>query len=171
MDAEIRFGPPLDAENWQYGYVSTLASPYVDAGNAVCPESGTTTISGNCEDGAYTWTQGGVWQFAWGGGALGAIPEIYNQAGHNALQWQQVNRWAYLNSREPVAILATLTQHNACMERGGCSDGDGTDNTPAAGFWQLYFALLTPGQQTGQRFWDSTDVTGKWEDTAPPAIS
>ncbi len=84
------------------------------------------------------WSIEDVYYVAWGANSVWPIPEIYNTAGLNAMQWAYLSYWGTQNQKPPIIYLGSLTQWQACLQRGGCS---GADNTPQQGWQQLYKEL------------------------------
>ncbi|KEO82903.1 hypothetical protein [Tumebacillus flagellatus] len=147
-DMETSWNSASTTKAWANGYNGSHQYGlynYGDAGG--CPKS----QGGTCNNG---WTQGDVYYVTWGVPAGFALPEIYNTTGTNATQWQQISLWGYLNdSQGKITFSGAMTQYNACA--GTCS---GTDNTPSAGWTQLYNAVNSDSRTASSVRW-STDIS------------
>lgn len=141
-DLELNFGGKDAARNWVTGYDAVnnyLLYNYGDA--AGCPESGTTSTPALCNNG---WTQEDVYWVSYGASPSYPFPEIYNRAGAQAKQWQQLKLYANLRWGTSFVIAGVLTQYEACLTNGPCwlqSCGTGlgcyTDNKPQDGYSQM----------------------------------
>jgi hypothetical protein len=89
-----------------------------------------------------------VWYVSYGPTPLFALPEIYNTAGVNGIQWGLIDNYKY------IYFAAALTQSQACGQLGHCS---GIDYTPAQGWTNLWNNVNT--KQSVLRW--STDM--KWK--------
>lgn len=136
---------------WMQGYVRTAGHVNYDFGDAAgCyPAPGTTNpptdvcdYNPNNPSQVY-WRQQDKWYVARGAGMARAIPEIYYGGAYTtpsdvqARQWQKISLYGYTlyNSiAGKVVFGGSLTQWNACNQRGGCAAGY---NTPEAGWTQL----------------------------------
>lgn len=130
-DFEQSFSGPGVARNWMDGYDGANSNPVYNYGSADgCPPAGT------CNGG---WDASDYWYVSWHGPAW-PLPEIYNENGVNADQWKRLSLWSYNNKGSAYAFIASLTQHDACTQNGGCS---GTNNTADDGWTQLHDALTS----------------------------
>ena len=152
-DMETSWNSPATTRSWADGYNSTHQYGlynYGDAGG--CPKS----QGGTCNGG---WTQGDIYYVSWGVPAGYALPEIYNTTGTNAAQWQQVSLWGYLNSSQgKITFSGAMTQYDACVQNGGCT---GTNNTPSAGWSQLYNSVNSDSRTAQSTLRWSTDMSWK----------
>lgn len=155
-DSELAWSGTTTAKAWVNGYNSVWKSPYYyfDYGDANgCPQSGTTRTPAACYTG---WNQDDVNYVAYEAGAY-PLPEIYSTSGGNANQWQQLSLYQYWKHGYSELITGPFTQYQACQQKGGCT---GTDNTPAAGWSQLWNALNS-STSTAQNLYFLTDI--KWK--------
>jgi hypothetical protein len=107
-----------------------------------------------------------LWYVSYGAApTVWAIPEIYNSSGSHALQWYNLSRYAAVCTNCPSAsqggysiwYAGTLTQWQRCKQvPSQCSQG--TDNSPAAGWQQLYNALNADPLTLQPTLWHSTDI-------------
>jgi hypothetical protein len=127
----------IDAElSWAtYDYTSAWAQAYSDAGHqyyvnygdaAGCPPYG------SCNNG---YSQSKVYNLTWGILAAFPFPEIYTTSGSQAKEWQQIDLWAYNHGKSLMNFMGTLTQQEACAQK-GC-----TTNSPSTGWSQLITQL------------------------------
>lgn len=153
MDIEMSYSRPGPARRWAdsfSAYQTTRILNYYDFGE--CP---------GCQNPAVPlpnrWTQDDVYHVAWEADAAFPLPLIYNTAGENANQWENLNLYEIGQGRSRMSFKGAVTQYAACQQVGGCT---GTDNTPAAGWTQLYNALHSnPATTQGLKY--STDM--KWQ--------
>ena len=155
-DIEVGYSSPSTAYSWVDGYSSGFLSPYYlynfgDAGG--CPQSGTTSNPGNCNN---SWTQENVEYVSWGASPMYPLPEIYSTAGGNAKQWQQITLYSYLAHSRDMFVMAPLSQSGACTQR-TCIPG--TENTPQNA-WNQLLTELNSDSRTAESLWWSTDI--KW---------
>jgi hypothetical protein len=154
-DMEPSWNGPTTTRSWVDGYASTYKEFVYDVGSADgCPQTGNGTINGSCNNG---WKQSDVYYVAWGADPAIPLPEIYATSGANAKQWQKIKLYSVVTKNDPMVILGSLTQWNACQENGGCS---GTDNSPSEG-WQQLYDQLNSDSRTAQSLSYSTDIS--WE--------
>lgn len=155
-DIEMSYSSVSTAYNWVNGYNSAWSYPYYmyDYGDAAgCPQSGTTSNPGKCNNG---WTQDHVEYVSWGAASAVNLPEIYSTAGGNAKQWQQIALYSYLKYGRDMVVYGPLSQSLACAQRGGCS---GTNNTPDQAWSQLWNELNKDSRTKQNLSW-SSDI--KW---------
>ncbi len=154
MDIEMGYNTPSTTKAWLNAYKGELVGTqhylynFGDAGG--CPQSGTTSTPGYCNNG---WTQDDVDYVSRGSGFSFAIPEIYSTGGGNAKSWQQLSLYSYLKYGSKIFLKGPLTQMGACGQK-GCS---GTDNTPSAG-WNQLWDRLNADSRTAQSLTWSTDI-------------
>lgn len=135
-DIELAYSTAALARAWTDGFLANY-SFYFDYGDAKdCPKADSTS-DGRCANG---WHQSDVAYVAWNANGALPMPEIYSTAGGNAKQWQSIVYYQRnnLGASFPMVIEGAVTEYKACQQVGGCN---GIDNTPAAGWTQLYKAL------------------------------
>ena len=155
IDVEMGWNSPAASRAWVDGYAAATQTPYYNYGDCEgCPASGAVLpIPGRAINNG--WTQEDVWYVAYGAAPAFPLPEIYLTNGVNAAQWQQLSLYANENHGAPVFFLGTMTQFQACEVGGGCP---GANNSPGAGWTQLFGALNSDGR-TAQQLNYSTDIT------------
>lgn len=146
-DMELDWNTPAATRAWADGYASASQYPYYNYGDcAGCPSD--LNPSSKPHNG---WTLEDVWYVSWGAAPAWPLPQIYNQDGYNAAQWQALSRYSYEVHGEPMVFLGALTQWSAA--------GDCCTNAPGHGWTQLWDALASD-HRTAQNFLDrSTDIT------------
>jgi hypothetical protein len=172
-DLEPGFSQAADAEAWATGFSGAPSGQsYFDFGSADgCPTSGTGQGSnGGCSNG---WRQSDVYQVSWGVPAAFPLPDIYRTDGTHASQWEQISRYGHYNQPYPTGYDAldfygAMTQYEACQQVDNCNHGlpDATDNTPGAGWSQLYDAANCNGATpcptaNGVPYFQTTDI--RWD--------
>lgn len=136
MDIEqsFPFQYPGPTRAWTDGYTSAFVPPsyYFNFGScdgcpsiAPCPTCVLTQ----------SWTIEDVWYVSYYGAAV-PLPDIYNST--NAAQWYQMSLYSVNYHNYRMNILGPMTEYGACQQRGCVS---GFDNTPSAGYSELYSAL------------------------------
>ena len=145
---------------WTDGFdqiYSTYKVYYINYGDATgCPTVDSAT-SQPCSNG---WTQDDVAYVSWVAQAAYPLPQIYDTAGNDALQWQSIEYYQRSNPSlgYPMFTQGAETQYQACQQTGGCQ---GTNNTPGQGWQQLYNALQSSPVTAQPKVWDSTDF--QWD--------
>jgi hypothetical protein len=91
------------------------------------------------------WSRDDIWYVSYGAEPGLILPEIYAESGVNAEQWEHIAIWGHTSSNCDTCGLTmifsgSLTQYDACSQRGGCN---GTDNTATEGWDQLWDELNT----------------------------
>ncbi|HEU4965021.1 MAG TPA: hypothetical protein VFV52_14340 [Bacilli bacterium] len=155
-DMEMSYDTPSATRSWVNGYASVdnyLYYNYGDAGGCTTSSTFSGTYNGSCNNG---WTMNDIYYISWGAAPGQSVPEIYNTSGANARQWKNVKKYARVTLGANMIISGAMTQYGACVQNGGCS---GTNNTPSAGWSQLYNALNSDAD-TAQGLAFSTDI--KW---------
>jgi hypothetical protein len=143
-----------------FGMVSSNSGVnYINYGDATgCPTVDSTS-DGQCSNG---WMQSDIAYVSWDALAAYALPQIYDTAGNDALQWQSIEYYQRINnlggSFGPMFIQGSVTQYQACLQVGSCQ---GTDNTPGEGWQQIYNALQSSSVTAQPKVWDSTDF--QWD--------
>lgn len=153
-DIEVSWGTSTTARRWvdQYDTVNSFAM--YDFGDAAgCRQSGTTSTAALCGG---TWYQDDVYYMAWGAPPAFGVPEIYREDAAQAKQWQQVSKWATLNSKSRIWFTGTLTQHAACVGK----DCTNIDNTAVEGWTQLVDQCATDSATDVTTIQFATDI--KW---------
>lgn len=146
------FQYPGPTRSWAQGYGSTFVYPsfYFNFGSCDgCPITPCPTCVLT-----QTWTIADVWYVSISGAAY-PLPEIYNAT--NATQWYQMSLYSFTNHNYPLFFKGALTDYGACQQRGGCA---GSDNTPSAGYSELYSAI-NADPKTAQSLPWSTDI--QWQ--------
>jgi len=156
----------LDLENntaaisraWVDGFGSisnNTGANFVNYGDAAGCPTVDSSADGQCSNG---WMQSDVAYVSWDAVAAYPLPQIYDTAGQDALQWQSIEYYQRINNLGgnlgPMFIQGSLTQYEACQQTGGCQ---GTDNTPSQGWQQIYDALQSSSVTAQSKVWDSTD--------------
>jgi len=135
------------ARSWISGYNSTEGRVFlVNIGSADgCPTTSIPTPS-SCNAGLTAET---IWKVSYSGAAY-PLPEIYTTSGSQAKQWKYLSLYSVTTHGKKLTFQGVLTQNGACG-----TTCPGTDNTPAAGWKQLYDTLhsdsrtaSTPGGPT-----------------------
>jgi hypothetical protein len=145
---------------WSDGFdqvYSTYKVYYINYGDATgCPTVDNIS-SQPCSNG---WTQDDVAYVSWVAQAAYPLPQIYDRAGNEALQWQSIEYYQRSNPSlgYPMYLQGDETQYQACLQKGGCQ---GTNNTPGQGWTQLYNALQSSSVTAQPKVWDSTDF--QWD--------
>jgi hypothetical protein len=123
-------------------YLSKVAAtdasnPIYDFGDAGGCSSSSYSANGPCNgcNGCAKWVQSQVLEISWAETWAFPLPEIYNQAGAQAGQWYEIDQGSKGAGDGSIAFNGELTQHAACAQYPPCN---GTDNTPGAGWSQLY---------------------------------
>jgi hypothetical protein len=130
-DMELNWDTVSRTTDWANGFNSVGTVGYLDYGDAAsCPPVGV------CNNG---WTQGDIYNVAWGIPAAFALPEIYNTLGNNAKQWQQISLWAVTHGLGKILFNGAMAQSVACADVGDPCNG--TNNTSDAAWQQLYSEL------------------------------
>jgi hypothetical protein len=155
IDIEMGWNTPSATRAWVDGYAILTSTPYFNYGDCEgCPTFGAVLpIPGQAINNG--WTQDDVWHVSYGALPAFPLPEIYLTNGINAAQWQQLSLYAYENHGGAMFFLGALTQFQACGGSGGCP---GANNTPGAGWAQL-FAALNSDARTAQGLNYSSDIT------------
>ena len=155
-DTETEWDLPSPSINWGAGFSSSGTEAYYDYGDAGgCSTTSTAPPPGRpCNNG---WYQGDVWNVSWHVPGAYPLPEQYNTTGAQADQWEQLSLYGYQYEGGAMFIEGSFTQYEACLQNGNCS---GTDNTPGAGWTQLYNALNSNPNTMDSLPW-STDV--EWD--------
>lgn len=137
-DIEPGFGNPGPARNWANGYASVYNHRYLNFGSADgCPTNRIPT-STDCGTSEFpSWGPEDIYHLNWGSPPAYPLPEIYTTAGSMAQQWYWLSRYSVQNHGTPMRYVGSFTQWRACRTR-SCP---GTNNTPSAGYNQLYNAL------------------------------
>jgi hypothetical protein len=153
---ELDWNSPSTTRAWIDGYASAYQYPLYNFGDAAgCPSPA--YPNWNCGTSAYPeWTSEDVWYISWGAPPAYPLPQIYTTDGVQAGQWYYLSLYSYTNHNGRMTIQGSLTQYQACQQRGGCS---GTNNAPNQGWLQLWDALNSDTRTAQSLRW-STDM--KW---------
>ena len=121
------------AINWAKGYTS-VGNLYYNFGSVDgCPENS----SNNTIPCAGGWTQYDYWYVSWGNPSALPTPEIYNQTGAQASQWEMLSLYSVQHHGGPLVFQGPLDQHN--INGPGCCPG--TNNTATQAWDQLWTSL------------------------------
>ncbi|PKO09036.1 MAG: hypothetical protein CVU40_12570 [Chloroflexi bacterium HGW-Chloroflexi-2] len=141
-DIEFLWNTPAITKAWIQGYDAFDENRYklYNFGSCdACPYVGSTW-----HPPANNWTMSDAYYVAWGAAPVWPIPEIYLTTGKNAKEWAYLSYWGTINNRSKIQFQGTLTQWQACLQRGGCVVYDqygnvlyGSNNTPEEGWLQL----------------------------------
>ena len=138
---------PTTGRAWVDGFSSGTSAPMYNYGSADgCPPYGSCNGS---------WRQDDFYYVSWRNSNAWPVPEIYATGGANATQWQQISKYGYNTYGAAMTFLGSFTQYAACSG-GGCS---GTNNTPSAGWTQLYNAINSDPATAQSTLDYSTDIT------------
>lgn len=165
MDMEVEFNTPDATKAWANAYDANSNSiGYENYGDCTgCPQTQTYDTM-PAPPGAkvqaagisYVWYQDDIYDLSWGIATAFPLPEIYNETGANAAQWQNISLYAAKNYGGLMHIDGAVTQYQACIDQNDpCA---GTHNTPAQGWTQLYNALNGDSHTAQDLPW-STDFT------------
>lgn len=144
------WGSAPAAIQWVKGYHSGGAGNFINFGSLDgCP----TAAAGRCAGG---WTTADYWSVsnlsvAW------LVPQIYNQTGAQAAQWELLDRYSVQHHHRALDFLGPLDQHNI---KPGCCRG--TNNTATQAWKQLWSALHSR-KSTAQKLLFSMEI--RWEPT------
>ena len=151
---EIGFNTPTVTRSWVNGYDSANNYVLYNFGDAQgCPTYRTYGANGYCD---LNWYQEDIWFISWGSPPARPLPLIYATGGANANQWYSLSAYSFDAHGSTMHIWGSVTQYQACLQRGGCS---GIDNTPEQGYIQLDNALNSDPDTAQWVNW-STDM--KW---------
>lgn len=155
-DMELDWNSPSITHAWVNGYASAYQYPLYNFGDAAgCPSP--TYPNWDCGTSARPeWTSEDVWYISWGAAPAYPLPQIYTTNGVQAGQWYYLSLYSHTNHNNRMMIQGSLTQSQACQQRGGCS---GMNNTPNQGWLQLW-NVLNSDTRTAQSLRWSTDM--KW---------
>jgi len=152
-DMQLDWNSAENTRAWADGYDSVNNRPYYNFGSCEgCPYSGNPNSAPN-----NNWAKDDVWYVSWGVQSAWPLPEIYNTSGKNADQWYRMSLYSYSDHGLRMSFRGVLTQWDACQGQ-SCA---GIDNTPGAGWGQLY-SWLNFDSRTAQYLSWSTDIS--WYD-------
>ena len=121
---------------------------YLNFGDAAgCPPAG------SCDNG---WSYADIWYVSSGNGPARPLPQIYNEYGTQAKQWERLDLWAVANRGARMDFRGAMAQHQACADRGDSCPG--VDNTAATAWTQLAGALGAAAATAQPLRW-STDIS------------
>jgi hypothetical protein len=162
-DIELSWSTPGDARAWVDGFDSVNLYDYYDYGTL----DGCSYTDINWNTCVGSWTREDAWYKAFGPGPAFPIPEIYNTKGVNAKQWALLSLYSVIHHKVPIEFNGVMTQYQACTQApvGQCY---GIDNTPNAGWTQLYTELKKDSRTAFFPRW-STDIRWAYEQTADSA--
>ena len=121
-DIEVSWGTSSIGRRWVDAYDSVNNWPMYDFGDAAgCPQSGATATAHQC--GTSSWYQDDLYWISWGSPSAWGLPEIYTSNNSMAKEWQQISKWATLNSKSKIYFAGAMTTT--------------TGNSPSTGWTQL----------------------------------
>jgi hypothetical protein len=145
LDSELDWNPPSVTRAWVDGYDSANDWLYLNFGDAAgCPPAG------SCNGG---WDYEDIWYVSWGNPAAWPMPEVYNELGTQAAQWERINVWAVETQEVRMDFRGSLAQHQACLDLGSACPG--VDNTADEAWSQLYRALNSHSSTAQPLRWSS----------------
>lgn len=148
IDAELDWNSFAATKPWVDGYDSANSWIYLNIGDAAgCPPAGT------CDNG---WTYNDLWYVSWGSSPALPMPQIYNETGTQARQWQRLDLWAAANRGGAMTFRGSIAQHQACIDRSDSCLGVG--NTAGTAWTQLSSALNAYASTAQTLRW-STDIS------------
>lgn len=153
-DIELAWNKAAPTTDWINGYASAARYPLYNFGAVEgCPWLAKPTYTcawGNLE---------AVWYVIWGASVVQPVPEIYLTSGINAEQWYLMSVYSYNKHGEKIQFVGPMSEHTACLQRGGCTGtGYSIDNLPADAWWQLYLLLNSDLRTDGELLRYSTDI-------------
>jgi len=161
-DIELSWNSYTETKDWLDGYDSANRYDMYNFGAIPgCPSL--ERIGAQCGSYPYLWSREQVWYVIYGAGPAYPLPEIYLTSGVNAEQWYLMSVYSAEQHGQAVGFVGSLTTYQACKQKGGCG---GIDNTPEAGWTQLY-DLLNGNSLTAQGLRWASDM--KW--TSPTTSS
>jgi hypothetical protein len=131
IDVELAWNTPAATRRWVDGYDSaTDRSYYIDGSAEGCPPAGSCNNNWSNEDIYYVnWWNKPAWPF----------PQIYNEVGTNAEQWQRISAYGVSAHGSKMVFKGTMSQYQACLDKNmACS---GTKNGPVEAWNQLRNAI------------------------------
>jgi hypothetical protein len=150
-DLELDWNTPATTRAWVNGFIAAgTGASYLNYGDAAgCPPYG------SCNNG---WTQEDVYYVSWGASPAWPLPEIYTTNGSMASEWYRMVLYGSTAHGSRMAIMAPMTQYQACLDNGGCNNG--TNNTPSQA-WNQLMSKLNADSRTSQQVPYTTDITWK----------
>ncbi|UZJ77748.1 hypothetical protein [Fictibacillus sp. KU28468] len=139
-DMEPSYDPVSTTTEWVKGYDSVNSYSLYNYGSADgCYHTNLNsgTINYSCNNG---WTYKDIQYISWGASPAWPLPEIYDNSGDMAEQWQNIAKYSAVTAAKPMQFSASLTQYSACTNTGCHSE---LDNTPSQGWNQLYNELYS----------------------------
>lgn len=138
-DVELNWNTPAATRRWVNGYASaTSYSYYVDGAAEGCPPVGT------CDNG---WSNEDIYYVNWWNPPAWPFPQIYNELGTNASQWQILSAYGVSAHGSKMVFRGTMSQYQACADQNeACS---GTKNSPVEAWNQLRSAINASSSTKG----------------------
>ena len=141
-DIEFLWNTPAITKAWVQGYDAFDDDKYKFYNFGTC--DGCPYVGSTWHPPVNNWSMSDAYYVAWGAAPVWPIPEIYLTTGKNAKEWAYLSYWGTNNGRSKIQFQGTLTQWQACLQRGGCvvydDDGNilfGSNNTPEEGWSQM----------------------------------
>jgi hypothetical protein len=145
IDSELDWNPPSVTRAWTDGYDSVNNWLYLNFGDAAgCPPAGF------CNGG---WSYADIWYVSWGNPAAWPMPQMYNELGTQAAQWERIDLWSVATHGARMDFRGSLAQHQACLDLAvPCG---GVDNGADEAWTQLYSALNSQPSTAQPLRWSS----------------
>jgi hypothetical protein len=157
IDSELNWNTAGATRRWVDGYDSaTPYSYYVDGAAEGCPPAGT------CDNG---WSDEDIYYVNWWNKPAWPFPQIYNEAGTNATQWQRISAFGVTNHGSKMVFRGAMSQLEACADQGNPSVCSGLKNTPVEAWNQLRNAVNANSSTKGTIPY-ATDI--RWDATEAP---
>ena len=155
-DVELSWNSPAISKAWVNGYYSTHKYDWYDFGTLDGCANRSYPTYDKCGNG---WTRDDAYYVVYGTAPAWPLPEIYLENGVNAQQWALLSLYSAMYKGYTFQFIGVFTQAQACAQSPGqCT---GVDNSPAAGWNQLYDQLSADPRTYNIPTW-STDI--KWWD-------
>lgn len=155
-DMEPNYADPVSTKDWVKGYDTVNSYSLYNYGSAdgcYHTNASTGSINYSCNNG---WKYEDMYYVTWGAPPAVPLPQIYDNNGIMAEQWQNINKYAVVSHNAYMDFTGSLTQYGACQQN-GCSSS--LDNTPSQG-WTQFYNELNSDPKTAESTLDSTDI--KW---------
>jgi hypothetical protein len=133
-DMEPGYDDTVSTKDWVKGYDAVNSYSLYNYGSADgCYHANTTsgTTNYSCNNG---WTYNDIYYISWGASPSWPLPQIYDNSGDMAEQWQNINKYSAVSQNNRMKFGASLTQAGACQDVGCHWE---LDNTPSQGWTQL----------------------------------
>lgn len=167
-NVELLFNTSEGTIPWAEGYQALARYRYYSVGDCSgCPY----VLPGEDRSGRIPdngWTYQSIWQISRGFAGARPLPQIYEERGVQAAQWQAIAEQAEQDGLAALDFVGAFTQQQACDDRGsvqrppqaGSEFCPSTYNSPAQG-WQQLWRELNSSFRTAQSLPYSSDV--RWD--------